>query len=104
MTTQAERDPIPAVATEPPAVAARGREPRRLQLWPVIGATLVAVGIAAGLLGRAWWLTHVTFDSDQAVVGLMAREILHGHFTAFFWGQVYGGVEPFVVAAVFGVA
>ena len=64
----------------------------------------MALGIAAGVLGRAWLLTHVTLDSDQAVVGPTANDILHRHFTAFFWGQAYGGVEPFVVAAVFGVA
>ncbi len=48
-------------------------------------------------------VTHVSIDSDQAVVGLMAREILHGHFTAFYWGQTYGGVEPFVVAVALAV-
>ena len=33
----------------------------------------------------------------------MAREILHGHFTAFYWGQNYGGAEPYVVAAMFAL-
>ncbi len=33
----------------------------------------------------------------------MARDILHGHFSAFYWGQDYGGVEPYVTAALFGV-
>ena len=33
----------------------------------------------------------------------MAQEILHGHFSAFYWGQNYGGLEPYVVAAVFAV-
>lgn len=42
-------------------------------------------------------------NSDEAVVGLMAREILHGHFFAFYWGQNYGGPEAYVVAAVFAV-
>ena len=31
----------------------------------------------------------------------MAREILHGHFSAFYWGQNYGGAEPYAVAAMF---
>ena len=33
----------------------------------------------------------------------MAREILHGHFSAFYWGQNYGGAEPYVVAAMFAL-
>jgi 4-amino-4-deoxy-L-arabinose transferase-like glycosyltransferase len=34
----------------------------------------------------------------------MAREILHGHLFTFYWGQNYGGGEPYVVAALFAVA
>ncbi|HEV7525999.1 MAG TPA: glycosyltransferase family 39 protein [Acidimicrobiia bacterium] len=46
-------------------------------------------------------------DSDQAIVGLMALQLLrHGHMNAFFWKQSYGGgLEAFAVApslAVFG--
>ena len=52
---------------------------------------------------RLWLLWHRSINSDEAVVGLMARDILHGHFTAFYWGQDYGGVEPYVTAALFGV-
>lgn len=70
----------------------------------MIATTLVVAGIVVGLVGRAWLLTHVAFNSDEAVVGLMAHQILHGHVTAFYWGQAYGGVEPFLVAAVFAVA
>ena len=33
----------------------------------------------------------------------MADAILHGHFNAFYWGQQYGGVEPYAVAAVFAL-
>ena len=33
----------------------------------------------------------------------MARGILHGHFQAFYWGQHYGGGEPFVVALLFAL-
>ena len=32
-------------------------------------------------------------DSDEAIVGLMALHALHGHFTAFYWGQGYGGPQ-----------
>jgi hypothetical protein len=58
---------------------------------------------ALGFFLRAWFIGHAPINSDEAVVGLMAHNILRGHFSTFFWGQSYGGVEPYVVAAVFGV-
>lgn len=76
-----------ASATMPPAVAR-------------VGGVLVAV---AGLLLRVWVIGRTPLNADVAVVGLMARQILHGHFSAFYWGQSYGGAEPYVVAAVFGL-
>src|SRR5262249_38777877 len=42
-------------------------------------------------------------NSDEAVGGLIAEQILHGHLSTFFWGQPFGGVEPYVVAAFFSV-
>jgi hypothetical protein len=56
-----------------------------------------------GLLLRLWALGRHPFNADEAVVGVMARSILHGHFSAFYWGQSYGGGEPYVVAAVFAL-
>jgi 4-amino-4-deoxy-L-arabinose transferase-like glycosyltransferase len=61
----------------------------------------VAAAIACGLLLRVWALGRSPVTSDQAVVGLMAREILRGHLPVFYWGQDYGGGEPYVVAALF---
>ena len=43
----------------------------------------VAFVIALGLFLRIWILGRMPITSDQAVVGLMAREILHGHFFAY---------------------
>jgi uncharacterized membrane protein len=67
----------------------------------------VIVGIVAGVALRAWLLTGSTgrLDSDEAVVGLMARHIVHQHqFTTFYWGQNYGGsITAVVMAAVFRV-
>jgi 4-amino-4-deoxy-L-arabinose transferase-like glycosyltransferase len=57
-----------------------------------------------GLLLRLYALGRGPMNSDEAVVGLMAREILHGHFFAFYWGQNYGGPEAYVVAVVFAVS
>ena len=73
---------------------------------------LLALAIAGAGLGIALrvWLLRSSFgalDSDEAVVGLMARGILHGRFPIFFPGQGYGGSqEAFLTApliAVFGL-
>jgi hypothetical protein len=67
----------------------------------------VIVAIAAGIGLRVWMLVLPTgtLDSDEAIVGLMARHILHQHqFTTFYWGQNYGGsVTAVITAAVFAV-
>lgn len=50
---------------------------------------------------RAWIVASPLglVDGDEAVVGLMARAALHGHLSAFFWGQEYGGsLESLLVA------
>ncbi len=64
---------------------------------------LVVLALVAGIAIRAWYLAHVNINSDAAVAGLMAKNILSGHFRAFFWGQDYGGVEPYAIAAVFAI-
>jgi hypothetical protein len=56
-----------------------------------------------GLFLRLWALSRHPFNADEAVVGVMAHNILHGHFSAFYWGQSYGGGEPYVVAIVFAL-
>ncbi len=66
----------------------------------VAAAVVVA---ALGLLLRLWALGRHSFNADEAVVGVMAHNILHGHFSAFYWGQSYGGGEPYVVAVVFAL-
>jgi hypothetical protein len=70
-------------------------------------ATIVIVGVAVGVGLRVRLLRLPTgvLDSDEAVVGLMARHIVHEHeFTTFYWGQNYGGSGTAVVmAAVFSV-
>src|SRR6476619_7598304 len=67
----------------------------------------VVGGIAAGVLLRVALLVRPTgsLDSDEAIVGLMARHIVHQHdFTAFYWGQNYGGsITAVVMAAVFSL-
>jgi hypothetical protein len=60
----------------------------------------VIMGVAFGAMQRAWLLTHMPIFGDESVVGLIAQDIAHGHVTTFYWGQAYGGVEPYLVAAV----
>ena len=72
---------------------------RRL-LWPVTVAVLVLAGVALRtvfVLGR-WG----TVDSDEAVVGLMARSFLDGEWEAFYWGQHYGGTQETALIALAG--
>ena len=64
---------------------------------------VVAAAVAFGVALRLWFLFHVPVNSDEAIVGLMARGIEHGHFVAFYWGQPYGGGEPYVVALLFAL-
>jgi hypothetical protein len=54
------------------------------------------------------WQSHLgRLEVDEAVMGLAARGILHGHITAFWPGQNYGGtIEPILTAplvAAFGM-
>lgn len=44
-------------------------------------------------------------DGDEAAWGVMSRHALDGEFSAFFWGQNYGGTqEVLLTAGVFAVA
>jgi hypothetical protein len=61
------------------------------------------VALLLGLLLRLYALGRGTINSDGAVVGLMAHEILHGHFFAFYWAENYGGTEAYAVAMVFAL-
>jgi 4-amino-4-deoxy-L-arabinose transferase-like glycosyltransferase len=68
---------------------------------------VIALVAAAGVALRVWVYRSALGDpdSDEAIVGLMARHILHGGFTTFYWGQPYGGPqEAWLTAPVFAVA
>jgi len=67
-----------------------------------VAAAATVVAVLVGVLLRSWLLAHMPLNSDEAVVGLMARAIAAGHFSAFYWGQSYGGAESYVVVAVQG--
>ncbi|MFN8449576.1 MAG: glycosyltransferase family 39 protein [Anaerolineae bacterium] len=66
---------------------------------------LVAV-LVVTLIGRAILLASgtVSFHSDEAVVGLMARHILQGERPVFFYGQAYmGSLDAWLIAVGFAV-
>ena len=56
---------------------------------------LVAVAAVGGIALRVWVYRSTLGipDSDEAIVGLMARHALDGELTTFFWGQGYGGSQ-----------
>ena len=68
-----------------------------------IGAILIAVvGLALklGLMASGAF----PFNSDEAIVGLMARHILNGAWPAFFYGQAYmGSLDASLVALGFAL-
>jgi hypothetical protein len=68
---------------------------------------LIGGSFVAGLALRVWDYRSALGvpDSDEAVVGLMARHVLDGELTTFFWGQGFGGTqEVLLTAPVFAVA
>jgi hypothetical protein len=88
---------------EPAAPAPDTRPTERTGIVSVALWVLVAVAIVSGAVLRAWFLCHRPVTSDEAIVGLMGQQILHGHNSAFYWGQYYGGVEPYLIALRFAV-
>jgi hypothetical protein len=48
------------------------------------------------------WHSHLIIDGDEAVTGIMVRNILHGHRYIYFAGQNYGGtVQQYLQAAIY---
>jgi hypothetical protein len=63
-----------------------------------------ALVMLTALIGRALLLASntVSFHSDEAIVGLMARHILAGERPVFFYGQAYmGSLDAWLVALGF---
>ena len=69
--------------------------------WLLVGAAVVF-----GAALRVWILSSPlgVLESDEAIVGLMARHAQHGEFKVFYWLSLYGGTqEALLTAAVFAV-
>jgi len=73
-----------------------------MKLRPQCLALILALAMAAAVKS-ALLLTHsVPFNSDEAIVGLMARHILRGERPTFFYGQAYmGSLDAWLVAGAF---
>ncbi|MFP5577455.1 MAG: hypothetical protein ACLGIZ_04350 [Acidimicrobiia bacterium] len=70
--------------------------------WRGAVVALVLAGVALRLVFvRGRW---GTFDSDEAIVGLMARSFLEGEWRAFYWGQHYGGTLETALVALAGAS
>jgi hypothetical protein len=97
--------PVDAQSSGAPAEAVRAAPVRSDGHISVAQWVLVGAIVATGIILRGWFLYHRPVTSDEAIVGLMGQQILHGHNSAFYWGQYYGGVEQYLIAlryAVFG--
>lgn len=69
---------------------------KRSHLAGAVGAGAIGAVLRAGVVTSR--LGPV--DADEAVVGLMARDLLRGRVEAFFWGQDYGGIHEQVLVAL----
>lgn len=68
--------------------------------------TMIMIALVAGVVERVFVYRSKLGvpDSDEAVVGLMARHVLKGEFATFFWGSTYGGtIESVLTAPIFFV-
>ncbi len=85
------------------AITASRASWRATTRWALtFGATAIA-----GIALRVWmYRSHLGIpNSDEAVMGLMARHVLDGQFTVFFWGNVYGGtLESLLAVPGFAIA
>jgi len=73
----------------------------RRTAWAMLGIVLIVA-----VIGRVLLLLSdtVSFHSDEAIVGLMARHILAGERPTFFFGQAYmGSLDAWLVALGFGL-
>lgn len=68
--------------------------------WLLLVAVIAAIGVKAVL----FMTESVPFNSDEAVIGLMAKHILEGATPAFFYGQAYmGSLDAWLTAGLFAL-
>jgi Dolichyl-phosphate-mannose-protein mannosyltransferase len=69
---------------------------------PSTWAAIAGAGLAAGIALRVWVFASPAggLDADEAVWGLMARHVLDGELSVFFWAQNYGGTQEALATAL----
>ncbi len=65
--------------------------------WAALSVFVAAFVYRLCLIARGW----PALDSDEAIIGLMARHILQGQYPVFYWSQAYMGAGQAYLAAVF---
>ena len=90
----------PAPATRSPAHAPRASRTALARTARIVVVVVVLAAAVFGALLRIWLLAHLPLFGDEAVVGLMTQAIASGHLSTFYWGQHYGGLEPYVATAI----
>lgn len=74
----------------------------RLVFTKYHGGLIVSAILLISLKAVLLLTESITFDSDEAVIGLMAKHILRGEFPLFFYGQAYmGSLDAILVAISF---
>ena len=65
-------------------------------------ALMVSLLLGVGLKVILVLSNVIPFNSDEAVIGLMAKHILNGARPVFYYGQAYmGSLDAFLVAGMF---
>lgn len=80
-----------------------GEASHRTPVWRQPG---LWVALAAGLTLKLALITSgsISFDSDEAIMALIARHILRGELAIFYWGQAYMGVlDSYLIAGFFAL-
>lgn len=73
-----------------------------LMNWKRYLPLIVALLLGAGLKAILILSNSVPFNSDEAIVGLMARHIIQGEQPVFFYGQAYmGSLDAWLISFAF---
>lgn len=92
----ATEDPVAAVATAESTTDEVAKSGTLVLLF----ASLVTFGLAMRL-----WIATTSFgflDSEESIIVLMAKAFREGDFSAFIWGQNYGGTVEVLLTAALG--
>src|SRR5262245_31388767 len=68
---------------------------RRIGALPIAAAVVAAVGLAV----RVWVASYIPLGGDEALTGLMAKDVLRGQPWWILAGNAYGGTAEIFLAA-----